>query len=830
MMIRTVSAASGCGSPIPVRRAFPTMMIMMLLPVVMSALLGMINSWGGFIEAAFMDMTLTLEGFDYGFGPAECGGWHECGNATFESYQHARLLSFALFVMALVAVALKDMMKGAFGAEMSLGEVDRKSFPEMLKYSVLVFVLLLIFPPVWDAASGLMHNIGVWILNPHYDLAGKGAYEHGSGGRGNMCVGDITHDDMVTLAPFARHFDKWAVYRNGDTDPMRNGQPAGYGNADNYLVRDGEVLRRACLHDANSDTCPWNGASGYSSPAGRPGMPAGYNIGDILCSPDYRVKYVFRQAIGTTEMSTASPEQILGAVSGVGGDDIMVAILTQFIKSSVTIQIIMVVFMTGVMVDVVTAFALAIIPVVAFYRFLPMSDKVRLGDYSGAAFALLAMPMVASLVLVAGSGAVANMAVDEGDAFDSFFTWLTALSVVLLVIGIPATMVPLIGAGVQQATAAVQTGVQTAQFAGTAIAASAGGAIRGARAQAEYGRLSRMNAGSMTPAQRTRLTQLSEQGYGNMSRARAALSGGMGGMRGQLYDAQGQPTNQFRQAVMPETGRLTAASVQGLMGSGVGDQSTRMSGLAGSLAGAATSMAGSTIQEVRAGSKPTNREMLAEAGRQKAEADKNMKAAQKETAVTGKAMNDTLRGYDGAAEKRKYDRLAAGEGINLDTANERLQEIWNKQSGLAAKIRRAEGDLTILEGMKSTAPLTPSDRAELKSLEKGLRQDRRSLDRLTAEAENLNMEAEHANAAMQEHKKRSAGELARMETSPDTPQDIRDAITANREADEAQVEAKKQLDAANHNQAHMKEVVDKEEAELRNNQSKDKIGGKDSAR
>ena len=132
-------------------------------------------------------------------------------------------------------------------------------------------------------------------------------------------------------------------------------------------------------------SCPWGGATP------RPSAPPNYQIGDVLCSPDFKVKYVFRQALGVTELEAVNPEEILGAVTGTGGDDVLVAILTQFIKSSVTLQVVMVVFMTGVMVDVVTAFALSILPIVFFYKFLPMSDRVRLGDYGGAAFALLSI-------------------------------------------------------------------------------------------------------------------------------------------------------------------------------------------------------------------------------------------------------------------------------------------------------------------------------------------------------------------------------------------------------------------------------------------------------
>ena len=668
-------------------RAFPTMAIMMMLPMMVGALATLVNSWTGFIEAAFMDMTLTLEGFDYGFGPAECGGaFDECGNGTFDSYRRARDLSIALFVLALVAVTIKDMLKGGMG-DLDLGAVDTKTLPEMLKYSVLVMAFLFIFPPVWDAASGTMNNVGLWILNPHYDIAGNGGYAHGAGGRGEMCVGGMAYDDLAGLAPYARDADAWAIYRDGASGPTRNGEPSPYGVADNYIVdRDGPPLSRECLHDV--DQCPGT--------VSRPLRASAYQMDDILCNPDYRVKYVFRQALGVVEMEAVSPEQVLGAVTGTGGDDILVMILTQFIKSSVSLQVIMVVFMTGVMVDVVTAFALAILPIVPFYRFLPMSDKVRLGDYSGAAFALLAMPLVASLVLVAGAGAVANMAADTGEAFGSFFVWLAALSVVLLVIGIPATMVPLIGSAQMQATAAIQTGVQTVSFVASTAAATAGGAIRGRREGTEFRRLAGMGAGSMSPEQRARYDSLKEAGHGKMSMAGAALRGGAVGMRSQMFDESGKPTQAFRNMAMPGTGELTAASVRGLGGFEGGDATRGVSGMADSMGAAAVQTAGAAKKA--APRKPTREELLEDARKREAEAEGTLNDA---ADGVGDALDvaEGTPGWNGAtAGARRADELATAEKDNQSKASKNAQKTRAKQRATEAKAEDMGRRVRDLEG------------------------------------------------------------------------------------------------------------------------------------
>lgn len=676
------------------------MAIMMLLPVIIGALAGMINSWDGFLEAAFMDMTLTLESFQYGFGPGKCGDWIECGNATFDSYVSARNLAMVLFVLALVAVALKDMIVGGFDVEVSLEQVDdRKSLPEMLKYSLLVFLFLFIFPPMWDVAAGTMNNIGVWILNPHYNFVGKdGEYIHGEEGRKNMCSGELDYDDIAMLAPTVREFDKWAIYRDNGAGPLNaNDKVTEYHLAENYIVDRGGTIPVACLHsDTPNQDC---------AHVDRPPRAGNYQLGDILCNPDYRVKYVFRQAIGFTEMKSVSPESILGSVSGIGSEDVMVGILMQFLKSSVTLQVIMVIFMTGVMVDIVTAFALAIIPIVPFYRFLPMSKRVQLGDYSGAAFALLAMPLVASLVIVAGAGAVANIAADGDQEFQLFFVWLAALSVLLLVIGIPATMVPLIGSGVAQATAAVQTGVQTAQFAATATAAVAGGAIKGRRDSMRFNKLKGIDEAKMTSTQKTDFNQLKERGFDKMSTARAAVMGASGGLRGQVVEKDGSLTTGFQQAVAPDTSKVTAKSAGGALsgfGSGV-DAVSGVSGLTGDMTKAAQGVVASGAAEARKAKEPTEKELLEAAKKQEAEAKEKQGRKVRKAEKAGEVYDAETAGYKLADDAREAKDLAETEDKLKQNAEGAKQKLEAQKKSVATKMEDARNTYDVMESDMSRA-------------------------------------------------------------------------------------------------------------------------------
>ena len=88
------------------------------------------------------------------------------------------------------------------------------------------------------------------------------------------------------------------------------------------------------------------------------------------------------------------------------------------------------------------------------------------------------------------------------------------------------TTMPLIGSAQMQATAAIQTGVQTASFAASTAAAAAGGAIRARREGMEFRWPAEMCPGPMPPEQRARYGMLKEAGHDRMSMARAAMRRG----------------------------------------------------------------------------------------------------------------------------------------------------------------------------------------------------------------------------------------------------------------------------------------------------------------
>ena len=101
------------------RRGFAMSGIMMFLPIIIGAFAQLIIGMTGFVETAFMDMTLSLEGFDYGFGYDHCQALIECGNSTFDAYVRSRDLAFMLFTIGLLAIAVKDLFSGLgeFGGE-----------------------------------------------------------------------------------------------------------------------------------------------------------------------------------------------------------------------------------------------------------------------------------------------------------------------------------------------------------------------------------------------------------------------------------------------------------------------------------------------------------------------------------------------------------------------------------------------------------------------------------------------------------------------------------------------------------------------------------------
>lgn len=721
--------------------------IMMLLPMIAGVVATLVVSWGGFIETAFMDMTLSLEGFDYKFGPSECNGeWKECGNATFDVYVQSRNLSIVLFILALVFVAVKDMLGAGFDDKINMDVADNKSLPELLKYSVLVFVVLFIFPPIWDVTAATMNNVGVWILNPHYNIAGSGGSYTPGQTQDEMCSGVITFEDLAALAPVVRNADEWAVYQNGDTGPLDNGATVPHRFATNMIIQKGEALSNQCLNQ------------GIGCPSTISNQPPDKRLGDILCNPDLRVKYVFQQALSVTETEPANAEEILGSVTGNIGDDILVGIFTQFLKGSVTIQVIMVTFMVGVMVDVVTAFALAILPVVFFYRFLPMSGKIKLGDYSGAAFALLAMPMIASIILVAGSGAVAVMAAEHQD-FASFFVWLAALSVVLLVIGIPSTMVPLIGAATAQATAAVQTGVQTAQFAVTAAGAAAGGAIRG-RAQyragmGDYAGLKGMDPKKMSTAQAARLDQLKKEGHGGrFGAARAAFGGASGGLRGEIYDEKtGKFTQGFRDVGMPDTGKLQEKSLGGL-GMHVDSGALRDSAALTSTAMQASQAVGQTAAQQMADSKWDREKEAAKRRAEMDKAEKEMKISQKTQDETHKAAQDIYKSDD-------QTKTLVQQSEVIDGNKARLDEAQRNDKKLTAGWQRAVGEHAEVKGQHEAAwgEVSPEDATAYRSLKEDVSLKESQIEQMTKSHESEIVDIKKSHEAEIERVKRDGASL-----------------------------------------------------------------------
>ncbi len=707
----------GAGHGMVRRDGFQFMMIAMMLPLIVGAVAGIVSGFSGFIESAFMEMTLKLEGFDYAFGPAECDGeWKECGNATFESYERTRELAIVLFIIALVAVAVKDMLQEAFNTNDNKNVLDLQAgnsmnLPAMMRYSVLVFVFLFLFPPLWDAMSGTMNNLALWIMNPHYGFNDNDSL---------MCAAgeSIDIEELKNLAPYVLSKDHWAVYNDEEaypgvimpfSGPKKDNPnypqvpgadkwiPASHSEATNYIITDSAPISNACLNDINS--CPRSSATppyGVSDAGRNTANHAGTSIGDVLCDPKLRVSYIFYQALSVTESYDTNPEAMAGILTG-GGTHVLTLIMTQMIKSSTTLQVIMITFMTGVMINVVTAFALSILPIVPFYKFLPGSKKVQLGEYSNAVYALLAMPMVAAVVVVAGSGAVATMGYsDDLGLMQTFFTWLAALSVVLLVIALPTTMIPLIASAQGQATAAVMTGVQTAQFAGSVAASSIGGAVLGRRDLNEMKALS-MDSGMMksglTSRQQERYNQLKEMGINRkMTMAQAVSMGARQGAGSQMFTPDGKMTSGFKNVMAPNTmglregvKMLTKSNIEGMDDGG----------LTKAFTDAGTGLGSHVVSEV-------GQSRVSEKERQGVEDDlkeskkRNEKEGKEQERVVSRAKKDLLSQenpdvYNAAKEQANEQYEKSSEEMN--TARAERDAGKNDVNNLDEKMRLADGEL-----------------------------------------------------------------------------------------------------------------------------------------
>ena len=90
----------------------------------------------------------------------------EGGNPTFDAYALMRQIASGLIGAIMVyAGAARVMEKRQCRSRAHRGRPNK-----VLANSMIFMVVILIFPPLWDAGAVLMNDTALWVLNPDYSF------------------------------------------------------------------------------------------------------------------------------------------------------------------------------------------------------------------------------------------------------------------------------------------------------------------------------------------------------------------------------------------------------------------------------------------------------------------------------------------------------------------------------------------------------------------------------------------------------------------------------------------------------------------------------------
>ena len=148
-----------------------------------------------------------------------------------------------------------------------------------------------------------------------------------------------------------------------------------------------------------------------------PGMPSDMSSAGVMetaefvCKPGFKVRYVFNQMMGATELDH------INETYGTGGfdtnqllHDLQTFASDQFVnlflgltKALVTINILISAFVIGIMADVLIGMIIAAMPVFLFLTLIPKAKKIA-DQFIEALPALFLLPVLSATVIVVGAG------------------------------------------------------------------------------------------------------------------------------------------------------------------------------------------------------------------------------------------------------------------------------------------------------------------------------------------------------------------------------------------------------------------------------------------
>ena len=215
----------------------------------------------------------------------------------------------------------------------------------------------------------------------------------------------------------------------------------------------------------------------------------------ILCEPQFKIRYVFGQMMGATELQDTksaylTPDDPFAALTSDVQNFAEAVLVNTFLgltKALVTINVLLMAFIIGIMADLLIGMIIAALPLFLMLSLVPRADAVA-NRFLDALPALFLLPLLSAVVIVVGAGFVAQVGdgscapaacPGEGSqAMSLMYAWISSLGVVFFAVTLPVLLVPLLGQVTQVASRAVTGAVQTA---GTVAGTGAAGAVQGVR-------------------------------------------------------------------------------------------------------------------------------------------------------------------------------------------------------------------------------------------------------------------------------------------------------------------------------------------------------------
>ena len=372
--------------------------------------------------------------------------------------------------------------------------VNQGTSNRLFSKSVIFLLVMLVFPPAWDALSDMADNTSLWIVNPLYTFDDEEPCP-------DTFYGDI--DGLWTYEYITSPYILW-----GDKQTINPNQ---------------EDLRRT-----------------------PPNLNQRIDTMERLCKPELRVNYVFGQMLRNTEVNQLRDEfgfpslnatdpldsAWMDARSGdilSGATGAFTNLMLGLTKALVAIQVLILTVLIGVMTDLLVHMVIAALPVFLVLSVLPYCDRI-VGKFIEAVPALLLLPMMTAVIVSVGAAGIAEApssadgspytnpdkwasaenTEQSADPYDHVYTWITALGVVFFAITLPTILVPWIGSSLHMAQWVVSSAVQASSLiAGSAATGAASGM---AQARAGGGRWGSILRGGMMGAASTGMHAMGSAG------------------------------------------------------------------------------------------------------------------------------------------------------------------------------------------------------------------------------------------------------------------------------------------------------------------------------